>query len=56
MPRVSGTRRGASQFKSLRFFKLGKEDVEFLIEVPGDDEDWEQEMPRTYSISSGTLT
>jgi hypothetical protein len=34
------------EFESLRFFKLGKEDVEFLIEVPGDDEDWEQEMPK----------
>ena len=33
------------EFESLRFFKLGKEDAEFLIEVPGDDEDWEQEMP-----------
>ena len=30
------------EFESLRFFKLGKEDVEFLIEVPGDDEDWER--------------
>jgi hypothetical protein len=33
------------EFESLRFFKLGKENVEFLIEVPIDDEDWEQEMP-----------
>jgi hypothetical protein len=36
---------GDSEFESLRFFKLGKEDAEFLIEVPVDDEDWEQEMP-----------
>jgi hypothetical protein len=33
------------EFESLRFFKLGKEEAEFLIEVPVDDEDWEQEMP-----------
>jgi hypothetical protein len=34
------------EFESLRSFILGKGDAtEFLIEVPGDDEDWEQEMP-----------
>src|SRR5271167_4099218 len=30
------------EFESLRFFKLGKENAEFLIEVPGDDEDWDE--------------
>ena len=29
------------EFESLRFFKLGNEDAGFLIEVPGDDEDWD---------------
>ena len=34
------------EFESLRSFRLGKGSAtEFLIEVPGDDEDWEQEMP-----------
>jgi hypothetical protein len=34
------------EFESLQSFKLGKGNAaEFLIEVPGDDEDWEQEMP-----------
>jgi hypothetical protein len=33
------------EFKSLLFFKVGREDGEFLIEVPVDDKDWEQEMP-----------
>ena len=44
------------EFKSLLFFKVGREDGEFLIEVPVDDKDWEQEMPGTYSISSSTPT
>jgi hypothetical protein len=30
------------KFGSLRFFKRGKEDAEFLIEVPGDEEDWDE--------------
>ena len=30
------------EFEALRFFKLGKEDAEFLIEVPVDDEDWDE--------------
>jgi hypothetical protein len=33
------------EFESLRFFKLGKESPEFLIEVPVDDEDWEEVTP-----------
>ena len=33
------------EFKSLLFFKVGRGDGEFLIEVPVDDKDWEQEMP-----------
>jgi hypothetical protein len=33
------------EFKSLLFFKVGREDGEFLIEVPVDEKDWEQEMP-----------
>jgi hypothetical protein len=30
------------EFETLRFFKLGKEDAGFLIEVPVDDEDWDE--------------
>jgi hypothetical protein len=30
------------EFEALRFFKLGKENAEFLIEVPQDDEDWDE--------------
>ena len=30
------------EFEALRFFKLGKENAEFLIEVPGDDDDWDE--------------
>jgi hypothetical protein len=30
------------EFEALRFFKLGKGNAEFLIEVPGDDEDWDE--------------
>jgi hypothetical protein len=30
------------EFQALRFFKLGKENAEFLIEVPGDEEDWDE--------------
>jgi hypothetical protein len=30
------------EFEALRFFKLGKGNAEFLIEVPVDDEDWEE--------------
>jgi hypothetical protein len=33
------------EVKSLLFFKVGRGDGEFLIEVPVDDKDWEQEMP-----------
>jgi hypothetical protein len=33
------------EFESLLFYKLGRGDAEFLIEVPADDEDWEQPMP-----------
>jgi hypothetical protein len=30
------------EFEALRFFKWGKENAEFLIEVPQDDEDWDE--------------
>ena len=30
------------KFEALRVFKLGNEDAGFLIEVPGDDEDWDE--------------
>jgi hypothetical protein len=33
------------EFESLRFFKIGKGNAEFLIEVPGDDEDWDELPP-----------
>jgi hypothetical protein len=33
------------EFESLLFFKIGRGDGEFLIEVPGYDKDWEQPMP-----------
>jgi hypothetical protein len=33
------------EFEALRFFKLGKGNAEFLIEVPGDDEDWDELAP-----------
>jgi hypothetical protein len=33
------------EYKSLRFFKLGEENAGFLIEVPLEEEDWEQGMP-----------
>jgi hypothetical protein len=33
---------GHWEFEALRFFKLGKGNAEFLIEVPVDDEDWEE--------------
>jgi hypothetical protein len=32
----------AREFEALRFFKLGKGNAGFLIEVPGDDEDWDE--------------
>jgi hypothetical protein len=33
------------EFEALRFFKLGKGNAEFLIEVPVDEEDWEEVTP-----------
>jgi hypothetical protein len=33
------------EFETLRYFKLGKGNAEFLIEVPMDDEDWEEVTP-----------
>jgi hypothetical protein len=33
------------EFEALRFFKLGKGNAGFLIEVPGDDEDWDELPP-----------
>jgi hypothetical protein len=33
------------EFQWLQFFKLRKEDAEYLIEVPLEEEDWERGMP-----------